>query len=66
MAAYGHYALLAAGTEGLLAVDISDPRAPFLATRLDTPGLAARVAVDGEMIFALDDVAGLYRLRLDE
>jgi hypothetical protein len=65
VAAYDRYAILAAGMEGILAVDVSDPRAPFVAAQLDTPALAARVAVDGERIFALDEAAGLYLLRLE-
>ena len=57
-------AILAAGSYGVLGVDVSDPTAPRLAYRFATPYLATRVAADGDRIYALDEQAGIYVLRL--
>lgn len=64
VASLGSYAILAAGSSGILAVDISNPAAPFLAASLRTPSLATRVVVEGGLIYALDELAGIYVLRL--
>jgi hypothetical protein len=56
---------LAAGAAGVLGVDISDPSAPRLAYRFTTPFSVTRVVVDGERLYALDEQAGIYVLRLD-
>ena len=64
VAASGDYVFLAAGSDGILGIDVSDPAAPYLAARFSTPSLATRVAVDGDLIYALDEMAGIYVLHL--
>jgi len=65
IASLGNFAILAAGSSGILAVDISNPAAPFLAARFLTPSYATHVAVEGSLIYALDELAGIYMLRLE-
>ena len=55
----GDIAFLAAGTRGLVIVDISDPENPEERARLDTDGKVKRIARAGEYMFLADGVNGL-------
>jgi hypothetical protein len=50
---------VAAGNPGLVAVDVSDPRRPRLAGRLEVPGRTLSIASDGRYLYVGSDEAGL-------
>lgn len=56
----GDYAYVAAGTKGLVVVDIADRRQPRIAATLDTPGTAMDVRVVGTLAYLADGAAGLH------
>ncbi|GAB4279023.1 MAG: hypothetical protein Kow0056_11860 [Coriobacteriia bacterium] len=55
----GDVAYLAAGSNGVQSVDLSDPARPVLLDTLDTPGSVRRVSVDGDVAFVADGSSGL-------
>jgi hypothetical protein len=55
----GSYAYLAAGSRGLLLVDVADPNEPKVLQRFDTPGKARDVLVREGMVFLADGREGL-------
>jgi hypothetical protein len=59
LAAAGSYVYVAAGEDGLRAIDVSDPLNPTLAGTLDTPGYANAVAVSGTHAYVADGDSGL-------
>jgi hypothetical protein len=59
VAPVGSYAYVAAGEDGLLAIDISQPLTPTLADSLDTPFWAYAVAVSGTQAYVADGDSGL-------
>ncbi len=54
-----NYAFLAGGNEGLIIIDISDPRKPKIAGSYDTPGFAVDVYVSGSYAYVADGPNGL-------
>ncbi|MFX1283053.1 MAG: LVIVD repeat-containing protein [Promethearchaeota archaeon] len=56
----GDIAYIAAQTEGLKIVNVSDPTNPFVITSYDTPGVAVDVFVQGDCAFVADGPYGLY------
>jgi hypothetical protein len=52
-------AYIACGIDGLLIVDLGDPRAPRLVEHLDTPGLARGLALAGDHLYLADGPSGL-------
>lgn len=52
-------AYLAQDTNGLAILDVSNPAAPQLLGRYDTPGRALSVQVAGGLVFVADDAAGV-------
>lgn len=59
VAVEGDHAYVAAGAAGLVVVDVSDLRAPFIAGSVDTPGNANDVRVQGGLVYVADGAAGL-------
>ena len=55
----GNIAYLAAGREGLLIVDVTDPQAPRQIGAYDTLGTANAVIVDEQMVYVADGREGL-------
>jgi hypothetical protein len=55
----GDYAYVVAGSDGLHAVDISDPTSPWVAGGYDTPGYAFSVAIVGDYAYVADYTSGL-------
>jgi hypothetical protein len=54
VAVFGDRAVLAAGTGGLLVIDVGDPAAPVVVGAYATPGRAADVAVAGATAYLID------------
>jgi hypothetical protein len=52
-------AYIAASNAGLLVVDVAEPTSPVLVGRVDTPGNAIRVALDGDLALIADHRGGL-------
>jgi len=59
LALSGGFALVAAGSEGVQVVDISDPNHPVLAASYDTPGNANDIRISGNLAFVADGLDGL-------
>lgn len=59
VAAGNGHAYVAAGARGFYAVDVSDPRTPFIAGSVETPGNANDVRVEGNFAYVADGPAGL-------
>ncbi|MBL0062425.1 MAG: T9SS type A sorting domain-containing protein [bacterium] len=51
----GQYAFVAGMDNGIFVVDISNPTAPFVTGRYDTPGYATRVLPVGTTLYVADD-----------
>ncbi|HXG46296.1 MAG TPA: choice-of-anchor Q domain-containing protein [Methylomirabilota bacterium] len=64
VAVVGGRAYLAAGTAGLVIVEIADPANPRLIGGYDTPGYALRVAIMGDRAYVADGDAGLQILHI--
>ena len=52
-------AFVACNDAGIVAVDVTDPRNPTEIRRLDTPGLAQRVAIEGDFAYVADSYGGV-------
>lgn len=63
MVAHG-YAYLALGAQGIAVVDVTDPTAPRLVSRYDTPGVARDLAVQWPYLLVADGASGLRVLDL--
>lgn len=57
-------AYIATGEQGIELVDVSDPTNPVLLQAYDTPGTAFRLHVQDDLIYVVDDIAGLRILRV--
>ncbi len=55
----GNYAYVAAGSAGLVVVDVSNRTAPQIVAILDTPGKADNVKVVGNLVYLADGPSGL-------
>ena len=55
----GGYAFIAAGSAGLVVVDVSDRASPFVVAALDTTGNANDVKVVGDRAYVADGALGL-------
>ena len=54
VAVLGQTAYIAAGSAGLVTVDVSNPRAPRVVSTLDTPGSAVEIAVAAGRVYLAD------------
>ncbi|MCH8334195.1 hypothetical protein IIC65_09700, partial [Candidatus Sumerlaeota bacterium] len=59
VAVEGSWAYVAAGSAGLLVIDVSSRGAPVLVGSYDTPGDATGVAVEDSLVYVADGFAGL-------
>jgi hypothetical protein len=50
---------LAAGTRGVILVDLTDPQAPQAVTRVETAGSSRRLARSDDILYVADEVGGL-------
>ena len=55
----GKYAFIAASTEGLYILDVSNKTRPLVLSHIDTPGNATDVLIDGNIAFVADGSAGV-------
>jgi hypothetical protein len=55
----GNYAFVAAGSAGLMVVNVANPYAPVIIAALDTPGNANDVRVFGSLAYIADGASGL-------
>jgi hypothetical protein len=62
----GDYAYVADGRAGLIIVDISDPRTPFIVSRYDTPDYANDVFVSGNYAYVADGEGGLQVITIED
>jgi hypothetical protein len=58
----GGLAFVACADSGLVVVDINNPAAPTVLERIDTPGLATRVALVGDHLAVADGIGGIQIL----
>lgn len=61
----GSFAYVAAGTVGLIVVDVSNPKLPSIVATIDTDGVALDLGIDGGHLYLADGVAGLKVYSLD-
>ena len=59
----GGYTHVANDTQGLRVVDITQPSSPFEIGSLNTPGNAFGIAVEGDLAFVADRLAGMEVFR---
>jgi len=52
-------AFLAAGSDGVVLVDVSEPAAPRAVRRIETRGSARRLARRGDILYVADEIGGL-------
>ncbi|WP_396627023.1 Ig-like domain-containing protein [Luteitalea sp.] len=57
--ANGSFAYVAAGSAGLVVVNVANPRVPVIVTTVDTPGNANDVRAIGSRVYVADGSAGL-------
>ncbi|ODS23272.1 hypothetical protein AB835_09635 [Candidatus Endobugula sertula] len=55
----GNYAYVAAGSAGLVIIDVTDRSAPLIIGQLDTDGTAIDVKVSGNLVYLADGEAGI-------
>ncbi len=65
VAVANEYVYLAAGYDGLLVTDVSDPCRPVEVGRMDTPGFAGGVAFAGELALVADGYHGIRLIDIE-
>ena len=62
----GRYAYVAAGSAGLVVVDVSDRTAPHIVAQLDTHGTAVDLKVSGTTVYIADGEAGVQLIDVSD
>jgi len=61
----GKYLCLAAGQDGLVILDLTDPEVPVIAGRLDTQ-TSSGLVVDGNRVYLADDMDGIHIINISD